>query len=65
MADYTSRIVTESKLQFSVPLPTNWVEVEKMMHALAGDYRVGDTDDAVEVTSDGEYLYMSAKVPNP
>jgi hypothetical protein len=60
MADWTSRIVTTVTKEYSLPSPTNWAEVSKVLSAI--DRELPESrrhgDDTVTVTAhDDEILF--------
>lgn len=63
MATYGIREKTVTTHEIAVPLPSNWVEVEKGMNASYRAYETtyghGPADNAIEVTSDGEEIVFS------
>lgn len=62
MADYSSHVETPAPRKvFTLRLPTNHVEIEKMLGAVRGDLArtwpgTSVADDAITVDSDGEQL---------
>lgn len=50
MADYTRRDITTVVRRYTLPSPTHWVEVEKVMAAISNDLSGQSTfDDTVRV----------------
>jgi hypothetical protein len=52
MADYSSRTVTKTWFEYTLPNPTNWVEVRKVVTAITHNLEargLSPSDDRVEV----------------
>jgi hypothetical protein len=63
MADYTQRDETKTRRIYSLPSPTNWAEVAKVLNALRQDADLkSDYDDAVTVEAWDDEIRFSFEV---
>ena len=63
MADYTQRDETTTRRIYSLPSPTNWVEVSKVLAAIRKDDDLtSDYDDAVTVEAWDDEIRFSFEV---
>lgn len=67
MADYVKFIKTTQTMVYSLALPTNWVEVQRMSDAIGMElnkYNLTGYDDTVTVSlSDTDELTFSFEIP--
>ncbi len=65
MADWTSRIVTTVRKEYTLPSPTNWTEVGKVLAAIRSDLSAERTyDDTVRVEArDDEIVFWFEVTP--
>ena len=63
MADWTSQIVTTVRKEYTLPSPTNWVEVRKVLAAICNDLSAEQTyDDTVRVEARDDEIVFSFEV---
>jgi hypothetical protein len=63
VADYTSRrVVQKARIEYVLPNPTNWAEINKVMdviHQATQGYKFAGYDDLVLVTADDDEIIFS------
>ena len=65
MADYTRRDETKTRRIYTLPSPTNWTEVSKVLAALQQDpdcQKLGEWDDIVKVEAWDDEIRFSFEV---
>ena len=62
MADYSKRTVVTTREEFVLPSPADWSDLYKVLAVLQQDDRVGDFDDAVQVTARDDEIVLSFEV---
>jgi hypothetical protein len=69
MADYSSRTVTKTWVEYTLPNPTNWAEISKVMAAIdrveLPKHELRSSDDLVMVEGLDEEIVFRFEIPTP